>query len=225
MLILTVIVLSTSPFYNANFFLPIRSLSVFSNPSGLGINTGAEAFVTYNHDLDSEIITAGACGSNLGLGYRKNDSIQIYEAAVGYKLPGAFTIGYAYEFGDTALHILGVELRPNQQLALSYRTELKSKRYVSGGIEIMPYQHYATLSFAVTYEGIDDTLAFLYGALITPLKGLGAFFFADKEFNWNAGLEFSFGYGKITGCYSQETEKFSGGLIISAQKYDTFLEY
>jgi len=216
--------LSISPFYNANFFLPVRSLSVFSNPSGLGISTGAEAFATY--DLDSEIITAGACAGNLGLGYMKDDSIQIYEAAVGYRLPGAFTIGYAHEFGDTTLHILGVECRPNQQLAFSFRTELKHERYVSGGIEIAPYEQYATLSFAVTYEGIQDTLAFLYGALITPVKGLSAFFFADKEFNWNAGLEFSFGYGKITGCYSQQTEKkFSAGLLISAQKYDTFLTY
>lgn len=223
MLLLTVMVLSTSPFYSANFFLPIRSLSVFSNPSGLGISTGAEAFATY--DLDSEIITAGACANYFGFGYMKDDTTQIYEAAIGYRLPGAFTIGYAYEFGDTALHILGVECRPNQQLAFGYRMELKHERHISGGIEITPYQQYVTLSFAATYEGIADTLTFLYGALITPIRGFSAFFFADKEFHWNAGLEFSFGHGKITGSYSQQTAKFSGGLLISAQKYDTFLEY
>jgi hypothetical protein len=223
MLILTMIVLSTSPFYSANFFLPIRSLSVFSNPSGLGISPGAEAFATY--DFASEIITAGAYANNIGFGYIKDDTTQIYEAAIGYRLPGAFTIGYAYEFGDTSVHILGVECRPNQQLALSYRTELKHKRYISGGIEIMPYLQYLTLGFAATYEGIDDTLTFLYGALVTPVKGMSAFFFADKEFNWNTGVELSFGYGKITGSYSQQTQKFSGGLLISAQRYETFVTY
>ncbi len=215
------IVFSLSPFYSANFFLPIRSLSIFSNPAGLGISTGAEAFVTY--DMGSEVVTTGASASNIGFGYLKEDTSQIYELAIGYRLPGAFTIGYAYEFGDTSVHILGVECRPNQQLSLSCRSELKHRRYVSGGIEIMPYLSYITLSLGVTYEGIDDTLAFYYGALVSPVRGLGAFFFADKEFNWNAGMEFSFGYGKITGKYSSQSEKFSGGLLISAQKYETFM--
>ncbi|MDH4210065.1 MAG: hypothetical protein OEV79_01270 [candidate division WOR-3 bacterium] len=221
MIILTMIVFSTSPFYSANFFLPIRSLSAFSNPAGLGISTGAEAFVTY--DPESELITTGASAGNIGFGYIKEDTFQIYEVAIGYRLPGAFTIGYAYEFGDTSEHVLGVECRPNQQLSLSYRTELDHKRYVSGGIEIMPYLRYITLSFGVTYEGIDDTLAFYYGALVSPISGLGAFFYTDKEFNWNAGMELSFGYGKITGSYSYENSKFSGGLLISAQKYETFI--
>lgn len=221
MIILIMIVFSTSPFYNANFFLPIRSLSVFSNPAGLGISTGAEAFATY--DLGSEVITTGASAGNIGFGYMKDDSLHFYEVSIGYRLPGAFTIGYAYEFGDTSVHIAGIECRPNQQLSLSCRTEIKHKRYVSGGIEIMPYLHYVILSFGATYEGIDDTLAFHYGGLISPVHGLGAFFFADKDFNWNAGMEFSFGYGKITGKYSSQSEKFSGGLLLSAQRYKTFI--
>jgi hypothetical protein len=221
MTILTMIVFSLSPFYNANFFLPIRSLSVFSNPAGLGISTGAEAFITY--DLGSEVITTGASAGNIGFGYMKEDTFQIYEAGIGYKLPGAITLGYAYEFGDTSVHIIGLECRPSEQLSLSYRTELKHRRYVSGGIDIMPYLRYITLSVGATYEGIDDTLAFYYGAFVSPIRGLGVFFFADKEFNWNAGMEFSFGYGKITGKYSYESGKFSGGLLISAQKYETFV--
>jgi len=221
MIILAIFVFSTSPFYSANFFLPIRSLSVFSNPAGLGISTGAEAFATY--DLGSELITTGASAGNIGFGYMKDDTTQFYEVSIGYRLPGAFTLGYAYEFGDTSVHIIGLECRPNQELSLSYRTEIKHQRHVSGGIEIMPYLHYVTLSFGVTYEGIDDTLAFYYGGLITPVHGLGAFFFSDKEFNWNAGLEISFGYGKITGKYSSQSEKFSGGLLISAQRYATFI--
>ncbi|UCG31430.1 MAG: hypothetical protein JSV53_06035 [candidate division WOR-3 bacterium] len=221
MAILTLLVSLTNPFYDGNFFLPIRSLSMFSNPSGLGVSPGAEAFVTYNPE--TERITAGASAGYLGFGYIKEDTFQIYEVGVGYSLPGAFTVGYAYEFGDTSVHILGVECRPNQQLALSYKTGFGEKKYMFGGVGIMPYLHYITLNFGLAYEGIDDTMAIYYGARITPIRGLSVFFTADKEFNWNAGLELSFGYGKIAGMYSYETTKFSGGLLISSQKYETFL--
>jgi len=222
MIFLAIVVFTVSPFYDANFVLAVRSVSVFSNPSGLGISTGAEAFATYYPE--PEVITTGASAGNFGFGFQKMDTLQIYEIGIGYRLPGAFTVGYAYEFGDTSVHIIGIECRPNQQLSIGYKLELGDKKPMFGGISIMPYLDYITLSFALEYEGIEDTLMFHYGAMVTPLRGLSAFFIADKEFNWHAGLEISAGYAKVTGMYSYQEEKFSGGLLISAQKYETFMQ-
>jgi hypothetical protein len=222
MLILAIVSLFINPFYDANFTpLPARSISLFSNPSGLGINTGAEAFATYH--FDTEIITAGASARNLGFGFRKADTLHFYQIAAGYRLPGAFSLGYAYEFGDTSIHLLGVECRPSPQLSLGYKTTLGHTKHMFGGISIMPYREYVTLSFEMEYEGIEDTLTFYYGARIIPYKGISACFMADKEFNWHAGIELALGYTKITGMYSYEEEKFSAGLIISAQRYETFI--
>ncbi len=223
MMILAVIILAVNPFYDANFTpLPARSLSMFSNPAGLGIHTGAEVFGTYH--LDADIITAGASAGNIGFGYKKVDTLQFYEAGAGYKLPGAFSVGYAYEFGDTSLHKLGIVCRPNTQLSLGGRMTLGSTKYVYAGIGITPYQNYATLNFEIEYEGIQDLFTFYYGARITPYKGISAVFLADKEFDWHAGVEASLGYAKISGMYSYEEEQFSIGLLISAQRYETFMD-
>ena len=223
MIIIVMISLAVNPFYDANFTpLPARSLSVFSNPAGLGIHTGAEAFGTYH--LDEDIITAGASAGNIGFGFRKVDTLKYYEAGVGYKFPGAFAVGYAYEFGDTSLHKLGIVCRPSTQLSLGSRVTLGSTKYIYGGIAITPYQDYVTLNFEMEYEGIQDTFTFYYGARVTPYKGISAVFLADEEFDWHAGVEVSLGYAKISGMYSYEEEQFSFGILISAQKYETFME-
>jgi hypothetical protein len=222
MILLAMVIFTVSPFYDANFLLAVRSVSVFSNPSGLGVSPGAEAFATYHPE--PELITTGANAGNFGFGFLKMDTVQIYEVAIGYRLPGAFTVGYAYEFGDTSVHIIGVECRPNQQLSLGYKIGLGSKKPMSGGIRIMPYLDYVTLSFAIEYEGIEDTLMFHYGAMVTPLRGLSAFFIADKEFNWNVGMEISLGYAKLAGIYTYQDSKFSAGILISAQRYETFMQ-
>lgn len=222
MIVITIISLVINPFYDANFTpLPARSLSMFANPAGLGIHTGAEAFGTYH--LDSDIITAGASAGNIGFGFKKADTLQYYEIGGGYKLPGAFSLGYAYEFGDTSLHALGIECRPNTQFSLGYKITLGETKYMHGGIGIMPYEDYVTLNFEMEYEGISDTFTFYYGARIRPYKGISACFLADKDFHWHAGLEFSLGYAKISGMYSCEEERFSGGFVISAQRYETFV--
>ncbi|UCD19282.1 MAG: hypothetical protein JSU64_07665 [candidate division WOR-3 bacterium] len=211
-----------SPFYDANFTsLPARSVSLFSNPAGLGVNTGAEAFATYH--LDSDIITTGASMGNLGFGYRKNDTLDFYQVGVGYKLPGAFSLGYSYEFGDTSIHVLGIECRPSGQFVLGYKTTLGETNYMFGGISILPYGDYVVLSLELEYEGNDSIFTFYYGTRIKPYKGMSAFFIADEDFDWHAGIEISLGYAKICGMYSYEEEKFSAGLLVSAQRYETFV--
>jgi len=177
--------------------------------------------VTYH--LDSDIITTGVSAGNLGFGFRKIDTLNFYQIGAGYRLPGAFSVGYAYEFGDTSIHLLGVEARVSPQLSLGYKTTLGHTKHMFGGISIMPYREYVTLNFEIEYEGIQDTLTFYYGARIKPYRGISACFIADKEFNWHAGIEMALSYAKITGMYSYEEQKFSVGLIISAQKYETFI--
>lgn len=222
MILLMVFTFVGNPFYGANFTpLPIRSTSMFSNPAGLGIRPGAEAFVTYH--TASKTITSGLSANNLGFAVKKADTLEIFELGLGYKLPGAFSLGYAYQFGDTNSHILGIESRATQKWSLGYKMTIGTKKHMFGGLAVMPYEDYLTLNFELEYEGIDSIFTFYYGVHIQPYKGIGAYFFADKEFDWNAGLEISLGYAKLAGLYSSEDKKLSAGLILSAQKYRSLM--
>jgi hypothetical protein len=222
MLLIALLGFIVHPFYEANFSpLPIRSISVFSNPAGLGIHLGAEAFATYRQA--TEAITAGICAGNLGFGYRKVDTLHFFEIGVGYKLPGAFSLGYAYDFGDTSSHIIGVQCRASEKISLGYKMTLGKKKYLYGGVGIMPYLEYVTLNFELQYEGINDTLTYYFGGLIQPYQGIGVFFMSDKELNWHAGIALSLGYVKLTGAYTYEDKKLSAGILVSAQKHRSFI--
>lgn len=221
MIIILILISSSNPFYEANFTsLPIRSISVFSNPAGLGIQRGAESFFTYHPD----ITITGASMGNLGFGMTKIDSITYYEAGVGLKLPGAFSLGYAYQFDikdyGISSHIFGFICRPSSELSLGYKTTLGSRYHMFGGISIKPLKEFLTLSCDIEYEGINDILNYYYGVMIQPLDGVQLNCHADKEFNWNAGTELTFGKIKLAGKYSSMDKKFSGGIILSAQSYE-----
>jgi hypothetical protein len=213
-------VLSVNPFYEANFTsLPMRSISVFSNPAGLGIQRGAESYVTYHPD---RLMNASSLG-NFGLGITKIDSVTYYEAGVGLKLPGAFSLGYAYQFDikdyGVSSHIFGFICRPSPYLSLGYKTTLSSRFHMFGGISVKPLKEFLTLSCDIEYEGINDILNYYYGVMIQPLDGVQLNCHADKEFNWNAGTELTFGKIKLAGEYSNMEKKFSGGIILSAQSF------
>jgi hypothetical protein len=221
MIIILILISSSNPFYEANFTsLPIRSISVFSNPAGLGIQRGAESFFTYHPD----ITITGASMGNLGFGMTKIDSITYYEAGVGLKLPGAFSLGYACQFDlkdyNISSHIFGFICRPSPELSLGYKTTLGSRYHMFGGISIKPLKEFLTLSCDIEYEGINDILNYYYGVMIQPLDGVQLNCHADKEFNWNAGTELTFGKIKLAGKYSSMDKKFSGGIILSAQSYE-----
>lgn len=222
--ILLLCILSVTPFYEANFTsLPKRSISVFSNPAGIGIHLGAEAFLTYHHD--PKIITTGLSVGNLGIGLIKVEDSTYYEIATGLKLPGVFSIGYAFQFGAFANndHIIGFICHPTQKSSFGYKTTLGGINHMFGGLSIMPFQDYITLSADIEYEGIDSVFTYYYGGMLQPLKGLKLHFHADEEFNWNTGLELSLGKAKIAGTYSSIDKKFTGGILVSAQDYETFL--
>ncbi|HEC78397.1 MAG TPA: hypothetical protein ENI34_04550 [candidate division WOR-3 bacterium] len=220
MIQILIFVLSVNPFYKANFTsLSMRSISVFSNPAGLGIHRGAESFSTYHPD----ITITGASMGNLGFGMTKIDSIIYYEIGVGLKLPGAFSLGYAYQFDikdyGISSHIFGFICRPSPDLSLGYKTTLGSRYHMFGGISIKLLKKFLTLSCDIEYEGINDILNYYYGAMIQPLDGVQLNYHADKEFNWNAGTELTFGKIKLAGKYSSMDKKFSGGIILSAQSF------
>ena len=185
--------IATNPFYEANFSsLPMRSLSVFSNPAGLGINKGAEIFGAYYPDPD--IIMTGVSLSNLGLGMNKNlDGATYYEVGLGYKLPGAFSLGYAFQFGDQSEHILGVEARVSRKLTFGYKTTTGEKYHMFGGISLRPFEEYLTLSCDLEYEGIDSISTYYWGAMLMPTNGMKLYFRADEDLDWHTGLELSFG--------------------------------
>ena len=221
MILILICALSMNPFYDANFSsLPMRSVSVFSNPGGLGINTGGEALFTYHPDK----IMAALLLNSIGAGMIKIDTIQYYEVSVGYKLPGAISLGYAYQFGDTSSNVLGFVCHVSHNFSLGYRTTIADKKHMFGGISIKPFQEYLILSGDIEYEGIDSVFNYYYGAIMQPVDGVKMNFHADQDFNWNAGLEISFGKIVLAGAYSKADEKFSGGVIISAQPYKTFLK-
>ncbi len=218
-----IFLLAIHPFYDANFSaLPIRSVSVFSNPAGLGLRPGSELLFTYHPDVIMPAITA----SHLGFGLMKIDSITTYEIGAGYKLPGALSIGYAYQWGDASSHVLGLIGRMNRYISIGYRTTVGSTMHMSGGIGLRPHEKYLTLSADVEYEGIDSILNFYYGAVVQPVSGVKLNFHTahiDTDFYWNTGLELSFGKIKVAGAYSSRDEKFSAGIILSSESYATFL--
>jgi hypothetical protein len=227
MMHILIFLLTVNPFYDANFSsLPIRSVSIFSNPAGLGLKPGSELLFVYHPDVLVPAITM----ANLGFGMMKIDSIHNYEIAAGYKLPGAFSVGYAYQWGNEAHHTIGIIGKPNRNLSIGYRTTLGSINHMFGGISLQPFEEYIILSADLEYEGIDSILNFYFGAMLQPSTGVKLNFHtshADSEFTdfeWNAGLELSFGRMKLAGEYSSVDKKFSAGVIFSAQSYETFLE-
>jgi hypothetical protein len=226
MTILLVAILSVHPFYDGNFSsLAFRTTSIFHNPAGLGLQPGSELIFHYDYHADQpDIIRPGIVFRYFGFGWSRVDTFNYYEASVGYKMPGVFSLGYAYQFGDSAQHKVGFVSHPAEQVSFGYYTTVGEVFHMFGGISIRPYKDYVTMSCDIEYEGIDSILDFHYGGYIQPVDGIKAHFFTNKDFHWNTGLEISFGQLKIGGTYSHEEERISGGVILSANPYKTFLQ-
>lgn len=225
MALILICLLSVHPFYEANFSsLSYRSISIFSNPAGLGLQPGSElnAFYEYHKD-DADIIAPSLMMRYFGFGWWHMDTINNYEASVGYRLPGVFSLGYAYQFGNSSQHKAGIVGHPTRQLSLGYYTTIGKVFHMFGGISIRPYQDYITLSCDIEYEAEDSIMDYHYGAMVQPINGIKAHFFANKDLHWKTGLEISFGQIKIGGTYSHEDERISGGIILTARPYKTFL--
>jgi hypothetical protein len=215
-----IFLLSINPFYEANFSsLPMRSISVFSNPGGLGVQPGAELFFTYHPD----VITTGISLGLAGAGIKKIDTLYYYEAGAGINLPGAFSLGYTHQFGDTSSHIFGLIGHVSPQLSIGYKTTLGNIYHMFGGISIRTQKANLTISGDIEYEGVRDIFNYYYGLMYRPIEGLKLNFLADQDFNWHGGLELAFGKIKIAGAYSKSDKKLTGGILFSAQTYETIL--
>jgi len=211
--------ISTNAFYDAHFSsLPARTTAFFSNPAGLGRQQGSEVLFMYDSDYLMGAILLGYGG----LGVIKRDTTYRYETGVGYKLPGAFSFGYAYQFGDTSLHNIGVIGVVSPKLTIAYKTTLGERYHMFYGIGLIPFERYLVLVGDIEYEGITDVLNYYYGAVLHS-RGSGLSFSADQDFNWRAGLTISFGYVKIAGLYRHEDREFSAGVLLSAQSYESIL--
>lgn len=225
MALILVALLSVHPFYDGNFSsLAFRTTSIFHNPAGLGLQPGSELTMHYDYHADEpDIVRPGIALRYFGFGWTRTGSFNYYEAGIGYKMPGIFSLGYAYQFGDSAHHKAGFISHPSQYLSLGYYTTVGEIFHMFGGISIRPYEDYVTLSCDIEYEGIDSIFDYHYGGFIQPVDGIKAHFFTNKDFHWKTGLEISFGQLKIAGTYAHEEKRISGGVILSAHPYKTFI--
>jgi hypothetical protein len=220
MILFMVMFISTNAFYDAHFSsLPARATGFFSNPAGLGRQPGSEILFVYEEDY---LLGAALLGYG-GMGVIKADTTYRYEAGIGYRLPGAFSFGYAYQFGDTSLHVVGVIGALSPRLTVGYKTTWGERKHMFYGISLTPFERYLTLVGDIEYEGIGDILNYYYGAVLQPQGGLGLSFSADQDFNWRAGLMVSLGYLKIAGLYIDESSQFSVGVLVSAQSYESII--
>ncbi|MCX7995192.1 MAG: hypothetical protein N3A65_05430 [candidate division WOR-3 bacterium] len=211
---LLIFLITVSPFNEANFVaLSFRSISVMSNPAGIGVNTGAELFFSYHSGVKNAGITIG----NLGAGISHTDTNSIYEIGTGVKLPGAFSIGYARQFGDTTENIIGLLCVPNQFLLSGMKMNLSRKKYMhySAGLRLMGNTFIVAGEFI--YEGIENSKKYIFGFIISPLQGVKINFLSDTQWNWHGGLALSTSNLELSGIYSYRTKKFSVGLKLSAQ--------
>ncbi|MGQ9664344.1 MAG: hypothetical protein ACUVUH_03305 [bacterium] len=210
------LVVTVSPFNEANFVsLPYRSISIFSNPAGIGILPGAELFFTYH----PQIMTGGVTLGNLGFGISRTEDITNYELGAGYKLPGVFSVGYAHQIGDTTENIIGLIGNLNRYLTLGYRTTLGKKKYMQTGAGIRLFGNILTLVVDMTYEGIDDTTAYYLGCIISPAYGVMINLISDLDWDWHAGIVLGTTKLRLGLMYSSPQRKFATGIIISAQNF------
>ncbi|MGB9720345.1 MAG: hypothetical protein ACPL28_02545 [bacterium] len=207
---------SINPFNEANFVpLPFRSISVLSNPAGIGIGRGAELFFAYS----SKSLSSGMTLGNLGFGVSRRDTNTIYELGAGIKFPGAFSVGYARQFGDTTENIIGLICAIGRYLNFGCTSTLGTKKYVHGGAGIKIGGGILTLAGELVYEGIDDSTDYLFGFTISPTYGIKVNFLSDSDWHWNAGLNLGTSKLRLGVIYSRQDKKLTGGIIISAQSF------
>ncbi len=210
---------STSFFASQFSSLPMRVNSVFSNPAGLGLQSAYEAVVDYHPDR----ITTGLATRYFSAAMRRADSLYYWEAAVGYKLPGVFSIGYAFRFGEINEHVLGVIGLVSDELSVGYKTRIGDDWHMLGGAAIKPLADYLVFCGDVEHETIYRTTNYHAGVMVQPLSGLNIYFRTDHDFRWSAGLQMSFGKFILAAAYAESNSKISVGGLISSETYPTFL--
>jgi hypothetical protein len=192
-------------------------MAIFENPAGLGYFPVFENMVVMHRDS----IVNGMCLKGIGLGILKHDPSLIAEAGLGYKLPGAFSLGYAYQFSIKGnrnnVHYLGIACRPNNELALGFKMTVARTKIIQGGASIMPVGDYLILSADFEYEGIAQRLGFYCGGMFRLGEYFNLNFHSDNKFNWAAGLGIGYSNFRVAAAYTRD-RKFGIGLIVTEER-------
>lgn len=216
-MIIFLFLFALNPFYEGNFTSECRSATaVFQNPAGLGYVPIFENMITLHRDS----VINGLCLRGIGLGILRQDTSWTAEAGLGYKLPGAFSLGYAYQFslkGSRAnVHYLGVGCRPNRELALGFKMPVARTKILQGGASIMPVGNYLILSVDLEYEGIARSFRYYCGGAFRLGEYVNLNFHSDNKFNWAAGLGLGYTHFRIAGTYTRD-RKIGLGLIVTEE--------
>jgi len=206
---------SLNPFFEGNFTSYAQSsTAIFENPAGLGSTPIFENLTALHRDT----IINGLCLRGIGLGILKDNSTWTAEAGLGYKLPGAFSLGYAYQFSLKGtrknIHYLGLGCRPNNELALGFKMTVARTKILHGGASIMPVGDYLLLSVDFEYEGIAKSFSYYGGGMFRLGEYFNLNFHSDNKFNWAAGLGFGYSNFLIAATYTYDRE-FGIGLIVT----------
>jgi hypothetical protein len=213
-----ILLIALNPFYDGSFTSRGQcATAIFENPSGLGYDPKMENMTTLHRDS----IIEGISLKGIGLGLIKRDSNWTAEAGLGFKLPGAFALGYAYRFsvkGDPLkTHYLGIGCRPNSEMSLGFTTTLARTKYLHGGLSIMPAGDLLTLSVDFDYEGRSGEFRYYLGGMVQLGGIVNASFRMDDEKQWTAGLGFGYSVFRLAAAYGRD-RKFGIGLIVGEEK-------
>jgi hypothetical protein len=222
---LLILLVALNPFFDGGFTsLGQSATAVFENPSGLGYDPRIENMTAIHHDS----VINGICLKGIGLGIIKRDSCWTAEAGLGYKLPGAFAVGYAYRFtvkGAPSIktHYLGLGCRPSSEMSFGFTTTLARTKYLHGGLSIKPAGDIFTLSADFDYEGRSEQFLYYLGGMIQFGRYLNVNFRMDGDQNWTAGMGFGYSVFRIAAVYGRD-RKFGIGLIVGEEQSPPAIE-
>lgn len=214
-----ILLIALNPFYDGSFTsLGQSSTAIFENPSGLGYDPKFESITALHRDS----IIQGVSLKGIGMGVLKIDSSWVMDAGLGYKLPGAFAVGYAYRFtikGAPAAgtHFLGIGCRPNSEMSLGFTTTLAKTKYLHGGMSIMPVGDYLTISADFDYEGRSEEFHYYLGGMIRLGGFVNANFRMDDDRHWTVGLGLGYTVFRLAAVYGRDRE-FGIGLVVSEER-------
>jgi hypothetical protein len=215
-MILIIFAVALNPFYAGNFTsLAEGATGIYENPAGLGLTLAIEDELTFHRDS----LVNGLLLKNIGLGLVKHDTLLGGEAGIGYRLPGAFAFGYAYQFGIKGnlpkTHIFGVSCRPSSELSLGFKTTIGKIKHLFGGGTVKPLGEYVFLNIDFEYEGMTDLFHFYWGGMIRLSDYINIYVHADDEFNWTAGMGLGYSKLRVAASYSADDRQIGAGLILS----------
>ncbi len=204
-------------FFNLNSVaLSERSMATAINPAGLAFSQGLElSCIVKGSNYDFNMLSG-----NLGIGVSNGNSLYLAEGLNLYRNL-YFGAGYKFVKGGSGGFYGGLLFRPFDFLSLGATyTGYLNEGVLRGGVAIKPYREYLKAFFDV--EKVGDSHSYTYGVAIEPLKGFSLFLTSGKGSPVAFGVQLSLGNILISG--TKNDDKYSFGLILSANKYPTSIK-